>query len=113
VRAVIHSTDKVIVEKKREKIMKVPKNMRTYCPRCNTHTEHGVSIYKAGKRSKAKLGERRQTRRRKGYGGQKFPLQHNQAKVTKKQSLMLVCKECGHTMQRKGIRMSRMEIVGT
>ncbi len=91
--------------------MKVPKNIRANCPRCNTHTVHDVSVYKAGKRRKAKLGERRQTRRRKGYGGQKFPLQHNQAKVTKKQSLMLVCKECGYTKQRKGIRLKKLELV--
>ena len=92
--------------------MKVPKNMRTYCPRCKTHTDHNVSVYTAGKRRGAKLGERRQKKRKKGYGGQKFPLQHNQAKVTKKQSLMLVCKECGYTNQRKGIRLSKLEVVG-
>ena len=30
--------------------MKVPKIMRTYCPKCKTHTEFQVSLYKAGKR---------------------------------------------------------------
>ena len=93
-------------------MMKVPKNMRTHCPRCNTHTEHGVSLYQAGKRRGAKKGERHQAKRKKGYGGQKFPLQHNQAKVTKKQSLMLVCTECGFKKQRKGIRLKKMEVVG-
>jgi len=93
--------------------MKVPQNMRTYCRRCNTHTEHDVSVYKAGKRRGAKLGERRQAIRKKGCGGQKFPLQRNQAKVTKKQSLKLVCKECGYTKQRKGIRLSKMEVSST
>ena len=42
---------------------------------------------------------------------QKFPLQHNQAKVTTKQSLMLVCKECGYTKQRKGVRLKKLELV--
>ncbi len=91
--------------------MKVPRSMRTYCPRCNTHTEFNVSLYKAGKRKAAKLGERRQAVRKKGYGGQKFPLQHNQAKVTKKQSLRLQCTECSYILMRKGIRLKKLEVV--
>ena len=90
--------------------MKFPRSMRTYCPRCKTHTEFAVSLYKAGKRKAAKLGERRQAVRKKGYGGQKFPLQHNQAKVSKKQSIMLKCGECGYTLQRKGIRLKKAEV---
>jgi large subunit ribosomal protein L44e len=90
--------------------MKIPRTMRTYCPRCKTHTEFNVSLYKAGKRRAAKKGERHQAERKKGYGGQKFPLQHNQAKVTKKQSLMLKCRECSYSMQRKGIRLKKTEV---
>jgi large subunit ribosomal protein L44e len=85
--------------------------MRTYCPRCKTHTDHAVSLYKSGKRKGAKIGERRQARRKKGYGGQKFPLQHNQAKVSKKQTLMLECRECSYTLQRKGIRLKKAEVM--
>lgn len=91
--------------------MRVPKTMRTFCPRCETHTDHNVSIYKAGKRRGAKKGERHQARRKKGYGGQKFPLQHNQAKVTKKQSLILECKECSYKLQRKGMRLKKLEVI--
>ena len=90
--------------------MKFPRSLRTYCPRCKTHTEFAVSLYKAGKRKAAKLGERRQAVRKKGYGGQKFPLQHNQAKVSKKQSIMLKCGECGYTLQRRGIRLKKAEV---
>ncbi|MGD2142594.1 MAG: 50S ribosomal protein L44e [Candidatus Bathyarchaeota archaeon] len=90
--------------------MKFPRTMRTYCPRCKTHTEFGVSLYKAGKRRGAKLGERRQAERKKGYGGQKFPLQHNQAKVSRKQTLQLECRECGYTLQRKGVRLKKAEV---
>ena len=100
-----------ITAERKKKNMKAPKTIRTHCPRCSAHTIHDVSVYKAGKRRKAKLGERRQTRRRKGYGGQKFPLQHNQAKVTQKQSLILVCKECGYTKQRKGVRLKKLELI--
>ena len=90
--------------------MKFPRTMRTYCPKCRTHTDHAVSFYKAGKRKAAKQGERHQAVRKKGYGGQKFPLQHNQAKVTKKQSLRLECNECGYTLMRKGIRLKKAEL---
>jgi len=91
--------------------MKFPRSMRTYCPRCKTHTEFAVSLYKAGKRRGAKLGERRFAKKQKGYGGMKRPVQHNQAKVSKKQSIMLKCGECGYTRQRKGIRMKKAEVV--
>jgi len=91
--------------------MKFPRTMRTHCPRCKPHTVFNVSLYKAGKRRAAKQGERHQKVRKRGYGGQKFPLQHNQAKVTKKQSLMLKCGECGYTHQRKGIRLKKVEFV--
>ena len=91
--------------------MKIPGAMRTFCPRCNTHTDHSVSLYKAGKRRSARKGERHQARRKKGFGGQKFPLQHNQAKVSKKQTLMLKCGECNYILQRKGIRLKKAEVV--
>jgi large subunit ribosomal protein L44e len=91
--------------------MKVPRIQKTYCPKCKTHTEHSVSLYKAGKRKGAKQGERHQAERKKGYGGQKYPQQHNQAKVSKKQSLILKCNECNYKMTRKGIRVKKMEIV--
>ena len=91
--------------------MRAPRTLRTYCPRCNSHKEFAVSLYKAGKRRGAKRGERQQARRKKGYGGQKFPLQHNQAKTTKKLSLKLQCKECGFTQQRRGIRLKKLEVV--
>jgi large subunit ribosomal protein L44e len=53
--------------------MKVPKTLRTFCPKCKTHTEFTVTIYKAGKRRGARKGERDQAIRKTGYGGQKFP----------------------------------------
>ena len=90
--------------------MKVPRSMRTYCPRCKTHKEFAVSVYKAGKRRAAKQGERHQAVRKKGYGGQKFPEQHNQAKTTKKQTLKLQCKDCSYILHRRGVRLKKMEV---
>ena len=91
--------------------MKMPRTLRTYCPRCRTHREFNVTLYKAGKRRAARLGERRQAERKKGYGGQKFPEQHNQAKTTRKQTLKIQCRECSYTLQRGGIRLKKMEVV--
>jgi len=86
--------------------VKIPKTIRTHCPRCRTHTNHDLSVYKTGKALGAKLGERRQSKRKKGYGGQKYPTQHNQAKTTKKLSMMVAC-----TARAQGIRLSKMEFV--
>ncbi|HUS79511.1 MAG TPA: 50S ribosomal protein L44e [Patescibacteria group bacterium] len=90
--------------------MKFPHTIRTYCPRCKTHTVFSVSLYKAGKRKGAKKGERHQAIRKRGYGGQKFPEQHNQAKVSKKHSLRLECNECNYKLMRAGVRLKKAEV---
>jgi len=90
--------------------LKVPKVIRTYCPRCNRHTEHEVSLYKAGRRRALAAGERRHEWRKKGYGGQKYPRQRRFAKVTKKQTLKLRCKVCGYIQHRGGIRLKKLVI---
>jgi len=93
--------------------MKVPRNIRTYCPRCKTHTVHTVTLYKPGKRRALAEGERRYEAKKKGYGSKRKPEQKRTAKVTKKQVLKLKCTVCGHLMHRKGIRLKRLEIVQT
>ena len=76
----------------------VPKEVKTYCPKCKVHQIHTVTLYKAGKRRALARGERHHAREKEGYGGQKYPLQHEFAKTTKKansaikmQSLQLSC----------------------
>ncbi|NIO38232.1 50S ribosomal protein L44e [Candidatus Bathyarchaeota archaeon] len=90
--------------------MNVPKEIRTYCPRCSRHQIHTVALYKAGKRRTLAEGERRHKREKQGYGGQKYPLQKRFAKTTKKQTLKLKCKSCGHTMHKGGIRLRKLDI---
>jgi large subunit ribosomal protein L44e len=90
--------------------MNFPKEVRTYCSKCTNHQIHRVSLYKPGKRRALALGERRHKREKKGYGGQKYPLQRKFAKTTKKQTLKLTCKTCGYIRQRKGIRLSKLII---
>ncbi|PLJ76764.1 50S ribosomal protein L44e [Infirmifilum sp. NZ] len=91
--------------------MKVPNVIRTYCPRCKTHTEHEVTLYKAGKRRTLAEGQRRYLRKQKGYGSKRKPEQKRTAKVTKKQVLKLKCKVCGYTIHKEGIRLKKLEIV--
>jgi len=90
--------------------MNVPKEITTYCPRCRKHQVHTVSLYKAGKRRALAKGERHHRREKKGYGGQKYPLQREFAKTTKKQTLKLTCKVCGYTRHKEGIRLRKLVI---
>ncbi|RLE52389.1 MAG: 50S ribosomal protein L44e [Candidatus Methanomethylicota archaeon] len=91
--------------------MKVPKIIRTYCPRCKSHTEHTVSLYKAGKRRALAAGERRYRAKKKGYGSKRKSEQKRFAKITKKQTLKLTCRVCGYIIHKEGIRIKRIEIV--
>lgn len=91
--------------------MKVPKEIRTYCPRCRKHTLHSVTIYKPGKRRALAQGERRYRRKQEGYGSKRKPEQKRFAKVTKKIVLKLRCRECGYILHRKGIRLKKIELV--
>ena len=91
--------------------MKFPKKIRTYCPKCGTHTIHTVSIYKHGKRRKLSEGERRYKRKKEGYGSQRKPEQKRFAKVTKKVLLKVRCSKCGYTTYRLGIRLKKIELI--
>ncbi len=90
--------------------MKIPKVIRTYCPRCKTHTEHSVSIYKHGRRRALAQGERRYRRKQEGYGSKRKPEQKRFAKVTKKVVLRLKCNKCGYMLHREGIRLKKAEL---
>ena len=90
--------------------MRIPKVIRTYCPRCRAHREHSVTLYKPGKRRALAIGERKHEEEKKGYGGQKYARQRRFAKTTKKQTVKLTCKTCGYIQHRKGIRIRRLII---
>jgi len=91
--------------------MKVPKTQRIYCPFCKKHTEHTVERDKKKPRRKMAEGQRRFTRKLKGYGS--FPRSKpDYEKPTKKLDLRYKCKECGkkHT-KGKGFRSKKFELV--
>lgn len=89
--------------------MKMVKKVNTYCPKCKVHTEHSVSLYKKGRDSPLTAGARRYARKKAGYGSQPKPIQKKFAKTTKKQLLKYKCKECGYTIQRRGMRLRKLE----
>lgn len=91
--------------------MKVPKEIRTYCPKCRKYTVHTVMLYKPGKRRTLAAGQRRYLAKQKGYGSKRKPEQKITVKITKKQVLKLKCKECGYTIHREGIRLRKLEII--
>lgn len=90
--------------------MKIPKALNTYCPKCKSHTEHTVALYKKGRDRILAAGARRHEREKRGYGGQKYPELKRTAKTTKKATLKLSCKKCGSVTQRSGIRLRKAEI---
>jgi large subunit ribosomal protein L44e len=98
------------MESRKVKTVNVPKEVTTYCPKCKTHQAHAVTLYKAGKRRAMAKGERHHAREKEGYGGQKYPLQKEFAKTTKKQTLRLKCKVCSYMRHKDGIRLRKLTI---
>ncbi|MHA2364295.1 MAG: 50S ribosomal protein L44e, partial [Candidatus Hodarchaeales archaeon] len=81
--------------------MKIPSEMRTFCPYCNTHTKFKVSIEKTRQRSGGQtIGARRQARHNRGYGNKgrysKRPVasRNMRTKTTRKTDLRLKCGQC-------------------
>nr|BAK02369.1 predicted protein [Hordeum vulgare subsp. vulgare] len=81
-----------------------PKKKNTFCKKCNKHTAHSVSQYKAGKASTKAQGKRRYDRKQAGFGGQTKPVFRKKVKMTKKIVLKLKCADCQqqhqHTLKR-------------
>lgn len=90
--------------------MRIPAEIRTYCPRCRRHTAHKVRIFKKGKESGLRRGVIHHEWEKKGYGGQKYPQQRRKAKVTKKTALILECPDCGYKVAKRGIRLKKAVI---
>lgn len=100
--------------------MKFPKTIKRYCPHCNKHTEHKVSIAKTGhargalKKGSPIRAKKRGLARGKGSHGKWPPSKpaitkwKRKTKSTKKTNLVFTCKECNKsTIQKKGKRTSK------
>merc|ERR1711889_15177 len=82
-----------LLNKRKFKMVNVPKSRKTYCSakKCHRHRLFKVTQYKAGKASLTAQGKRRYDRKQSGYGGQTKPVFHKKAKTTKKVVLRLEC----------------------
>ena len=91
--------------------MKVPKQIRTYCPTCHKHTKQNVHQLKKRSPRPLSLGQRQFRRVMAGYGSQPRSEQKKFAKTAKKITLMLKCSVCGKSHPHKGFRAKTIEIV--
>lgn len=82
-------------------MMKIGKEVTTFCPKCNKHTIHTVRLYSKGPGFGVGLniGNRRALRKRRGYHG-KVKGQATSYKNAKRQKALLKCKDCGYTVER-------------
>lgn len=78
---------------------KMVKEMRTFCPKCNKHTLHSVKLYASKPASGLGMGARRRKRKLRGYHG-KVKGKATQIKQSKRQKVLLECKECHYTVER-------------
>src|SRR3990167_10252524 len=102
--------------------MKLPKNIKRYCPYCKKHTEHTITITKKKNPSSLTYGSKVRARRRgqaRGLGNRgryskpaisQFKMTGK--KQTKKTDLRYECKTCKKMhMQDHGLRLKKVEFV--
>jgi large subunit ribosomal protein L44e len=96
--------------------MKIPKQVKRYCPSCKAHTVHKVILEKTKpkpttRKGALKWGVRHYAEVSSGYGGSPRPIIHEKAKVTKKANLKYECTVCkkAHFKQRPK-RVKKVEI---
>ena len=95
--------------------MKFPKNMKTFCPTCKTHTEHTIKVNKQRARGSGhpnSKANRSKDRWKRGYGGHgKYSKPAVGKKPTQKIDLRLMCKVCKKMQMKKGFRAKKFELV--
>ncbi|MCL5440303.1 MAG: 50S ribosomal protein L44e [Candidatus Marsarchaeota archaeon] len=79
--------------------MKIVKEVKTYCPKCDKHTAHTVKLYSKKPESGLSVGTRRAQRKRTGYIG-KVKGQAKVKKISKRQKVILYCKDCKYGVER-------------
>lgn len=76
--------------------MKVPKEVKIYCKKCNEHTEHKLKQFKEGSKSALKEHARKhEAKHVKGYGGKSRHVVHIK-KQSKKPTFTATCSKCNH-----------------
>ncbi len=90
--------------------MKWPRNIKTYCPSCKSHTIHEVEKIKKRKASELKWGQRRFRRVTAGYGGFPRPKPEGREKPTRRIHIRLRCTNCKKAHQPPTLRAKRFEL---
>lgn len=78
---------------------KIQKEIQAYCPKCNKHTTHVVRLPSKGAQRAMSKATRRHDRAIKGYVGSVEPKIHPK-KLSKRQKLLLECKECKYKVEK-------------
>ena len=74
--------------------MKIPRNIKTFCAKCNKHTDHKLKEFKAAAPRTLSWGTRENIRKhKKGYGG-KAEFTATVKKQTKKPTYIAECGIC-------------------
>ncbi len=74
--------------------MNLPKEVKDFCPKCNSHTMHKLKLFKAGTARSMAWGTRQNVRKhKKGYGG-KAEFTAIVKKQTKKPCFIAECSVC-------------------
>lgn len=73
--------------------MKFPKQVRTYCPHCKTHTIHKVKLVGKGRPRSLAWGTRKHERKLKGRGGKRAG-KKSVKKQGKRQKINMECSQC-------------------
>ncbi len=75
--------------------MKVPKEIKLYCKKCNSHETHKLKEFKTGAKSVLKQHARKhEAKHVKGYGGKtRFIIKIK--KQGKKPTFVAICSKCG------------------
>ncbi len=92
--------------------MKMPREIRTYCPTCKAHQVHVIEEVKKHKASELRAGQRRFRRILAGYRGFPRPKPEGRQKPTRKRDLRYKCKKCGKLhVKGQGFRVKKLEFV--
>lgn len=90
--------------------MKIPRNIKRYCPKCKKHQGHDVERVRKRRASELKWGQRRFRRALAGYRGFPRPKPEGREKPTKRVMLRFVCNTCKTAHQPPAQRAKKFEL---
>jgi large subunit ribosomal protein L44e len=89
--------------------VKIQKEIKAYCPKCNKHTDHVVRMPSKGAQRAMSKATRRHDRAIAGFVGSVEPKIHPK-KLGKRQVVLLECKVCKYKVERRLAGRSKKKI---